>query len=687
MKLKEQVMDFEVFKNWFCNVVGQIPTLPPMPKEVKTTKQKIKWALEVCPESIKDTFQVFSSDDPNVRAEMLAPLINPEYATIGYNMKGYDAVILNGVANHLTPRQLRMLSDCITELLPSPKELVEQNAQELVDQYKGGSYAPTLAEYMSLLPMARTRYRNFIYCDLFDDNSGSLKEKESLLGLDIMESAVDFEKEDLTEEDKVDIIKYCKHDVWAAMIYYIVSCTSFVGAKLDVADAFGLDVKAAYTATNGTLVARALKAVKQKFPDEMRESIDIPKGLKQYIEYALPKDVIDKVCNLPVYTVKGAKHIVQLFGNEVVYANGGIHSIPRNNVWAHTCEEWGLWDFDASSFYPFLMSYHGTLTRTITDPASFRHDILERRLYLKDKKDATPDEQRMQKALKGILVTLFGISGSKFNDCYDLYKCSQTCRVGQLVITALANNVFNQIGKSNIQIVQCNTDGVMVFMRRDKLEMLKDICKTFTEITSIPIEFTEWKATWQRNVNNYLSVSMDGKIKSKGEWLTTEIQTQTHKLRTDSGDNQVAKNACQEYLINGKDIVEYIYSCQDITEFVVNANKGNGYKIVREFNDGREDEYLYRCNRVLACMDKRNGGIKILRRRLGEVKKYRSPSTPDNCELINHNLHGESIDKYKDKIDYMWYIMQAVSYLQDAGKDIWFEMQADKIIQSPIYKE
>ena len=38
---------------------------------------------------------------------------------------------------------------------------------------------------------------------MLDDNTGSLKEKEACMQLDIRESTVDFNKEDLTEEEKI----------------------------------------------------------------------------------------------------------------------------------------------------------------------------------------------------------------------------------------------------------------------------------------------------------------------------------------------------------------------------------------------------------------------------------------------------------------------------------------------------
>lgn len=59
------------------------------------------------------------------------------------------------------------------------------------------------------------------YNELMDDaNGGSLKDCEAIMGLDIRETEVPFDKEDLTAEDIDSIIYYNKHDVYASMYYH-----------------------------------------------------------------------------------------------------------------------------------------------------------------------------------------------------------------------------------------------------------------------------------------------------------------------------------------------------------------------------------------------------------------------------------------------------------------------------------
>lgn len=192
MKLKEQFFDFEVFPNWWCCVIGLYPQ------------------DDNIPESIKNDFIVITSDNSKAREELLSIMQNINYCNFGYNNKYYDNIILNGIANGFTPRQIKILSDIII----NPEA-----------QYQS-------QEALRIAPFAKKKYQNFIYQDMFDDNDGSLKQKEACMQLDIRESNIPFDKQDLTENDKAEIIDYCKHDVWSGMQFYKQVLKSFVATKL-----------------------------------------------------------------------------------------------------------------------------------------------------------------------------------------------------------------------------------------------------------------------------------------------------------------------------------------------------------------------------------------------------------------------------------------------------------------------
>ena len=489
--------------------------------------------------------------------------------------------------------------------------------------------------------------------------------------LDIRETTVPFDKEDLTEDEKAEIIDYCKHDVWSGMHFYKRVLKSFVSTKLLVGKVFDIPVDVCYKSTNANLSGKVLGARRQSFKDSERQDIEIPKELCSYVRYSLPGIIIDRLCASP------DKFDTKLFGNTVSYTNGGIHSVPCKNLVVKANEEWTLMNVDAASFYPAMMIFWKTLSRAVTKPELFK-EMYETRLKFKAQGDVSKDAKDISQAYKLILNTTFGASGNKWLDLYDPYMTTVTCRLGQLLLTSLANNIYNQIGRDNVQVVQTNTDGILCYIRRNKLDLLHAIGDEWTRITHILLEYEEEEITWQRDVNNYILYKKTGKEKSKGGFFVTDmIQPGYNRVRP--LDAYVCRDAIKNYLKHGKDIVDYIYNEQDISKFVVTCHKGSFSGILREFTDGRPDEILHKVNRSYASMDQSLGMIFKTKRVKGEVKKYKAPGCPTHCGLLNNDLSTYDIDKLD--IDYMWYIERTVELLEDQ----WYEMIGDKIVPIQIF--
>ena len=667
LKLLEQMFDFEVFPEWWCCTIGKYPQ------------------DDDIPESIKDNFIVITSDMSDAREKLLQVMCDKEYVNMGYNIKYYDNIILNGIANGFTPRQLKILSDIIID----PDK-----------QYDS-------VEHMRIAPFARKKYTNFVYQDMLDDNTGSLKEKEACMQLDIRETTVPFDKTDLTDAEKAEIISYNKHDVWSSMMFYKIILKPFIASKLAVGRVFNIPMPICYKSTNAQISAIALGAKKRSYDDSHRLDIVIPDALKQYISYSLPSSVVTRLCSSP------DKFDVVLFENDVSYSNGGIHSVPcRPNeikvkskfpAWFLHVKEgngWSLINVDAGSFYPNMMVAWKGLSRAIPDPDKFAK-LIRARLDLKsvigpfeDKYGTHPElapkeeyehyvqSKEQSQAYKLILNTTYGASGNKYLDLYDPYMTTYTCRLGQLLLTALANNLYTQIGKDNIKIIQTNTDGILIYIRDEYKDLMHNIGAEWERISHIPLEFENEHQIWQRDVNNYIMGKANGRVKTKGGFFVTDMQQPGYN-RVRPLDAYVCREAMIEYIAHNKDIVEHIYSESDISKFAVTCHKGTFSGIVREFNDGREDEVLHKVNRVYASLNKDLGMIFKMKKVQGVLKKYKAPGCPPHCELINDDLTKYNINELREDIDYMWYIQETLDMLEAP----WYRYEGNKMIRYEIFPE
>jgi hypothetical protein len=488
------------------------------------------------------------------------------------------------------------------------------------------------------------------------------------------------------------------------MMFYKIILKPFIASKLAVGRVFNIPVDVCYKSTNAKLSALAIGAVKTSYNDANRQDIVIPDGLKQYISYSLPKHIVDRLCASP------EKFETVLFGNDVSYSNGGIHSVPcrpyeikvksKFPAWfvhVKSGNGWSLINVDAGSFYPNLMVAWKGLSRAVKDPSRFAN-LIKARLDLKsvigpfeDKygthPELAPQEEyehyinckEQSQAYKLILNTTFGASGNKYLDLYDPYMTTYTCRLGQLLLTALANNLYNQIGKDNIRIIQTNTDGVLIYIRDEYKDLMYQIGAEWERISHIPLEFENEYQIWQRDVNNYVMGKQNGRVKTKGGFFVTDMQQPGYN-RVRPLDAYVCREAMIEYIAHGKDFVEHIYNESDISKFAVTCHKGSFSGILREFNDGRPDEILHKVNRVYASLDSKLGMIFKTKRMKGELKKYKAPGCPPHCALINDALTKYDINELREDIDYMWYIQNTVDML-DAP---WYDVVGEKIIPYKI---
>jgi len=82
---------------------------------------------------------------------------------------------------------------------------------------------------------------------------------------------------------------------------------------------------------------------------------------------------------------------------------------------------------------------------------------------------------------------------------------------GQLLLTMLCEQ-FAKIS----QILQINTDGVTIKIHKNNIQKMYDIVKWWEELTKLELEDAHYSKMVIRDVNNYLAIYTNGKVKYKG---------------------------------------------------------------------------------------------------------------------------------------------------------------------------
>lgn len=626
---KLRFFDFEVFPHWWCCVFGD------MPEDMQFD------------EDIKQNFVFVSSDDTNCREKLINLMREENVCNVGYNIKHYDLMIANAIYQGFTPEQVKIVNDIIIR----------------------PDLAYSTKEHIRLQPFANRKLSGITYQDLRDDDdkSMSLKEKEAILGLNILETSIPFDKEDLSDEDKAEILYYCNQDVYASMRHYKEVIHEYTMTKKALGDKYGIPEKTWRMSTNASLISKVLGAKRMHFADEEKIEISLPTKIEAYCKQNVPAQILNKLLT------SQDNWEVKAFGNIVSYGNGGIHSVYDTNrkdtqaLYVESDGEYCLVNVDAASYYPSMLIQFDCLSRTVEDKQKFI-DIYNERIAIKHKDNPTKEDEQVQKALKLVLNTAYGASGNKYLDMYDPYMCSRCCRLGQIFLTALACKIYNTI--TSARIIQTNTDGILVYINRNDLDKLQKCMDEWTAVSGIGMDRDEVAKIWQRDVNNYLLVKTSGKIKRKGAWLMDDFH-RPGTVKYGPLDAFVCSKAATKYLVEGIDPAVTLVQCKNLTDFAITCKKGPTYfKVVQRYANGHEEE-LFKCNRVIATKDKSLGKLYKVKRYKGDISYGSMPDTPDNCLVVNEALNTYDFKEIKKQLDYTYYLQRIANMLDIQWKELY----------------
>lgn len=582
-------------------------------------------------------WKVFHNDNLGVRDYLSLP--NRIYC--GYNNKHYDNHILKAIACGADPALVKQISDFI---------IVEDR--------------PGWEHYF--LRQNRFFFDSF---DLMDDTQvgTSLKHIEAHLGYSIEETEVDFNLDrPLTFEEIQSTIRYCKYDVLMTAKLLTLR-KGYLDAKLNVGRSLGMDDTRSLYMTNARLTAAALNAEfvqryderDYRYPDNLDQTL-IPPEVLGFFDRMQDKSVSDS-------DLFSSKLSIMVDGAEAVIGFGGIHHAQTN--YRETADDRVIRNFDVASLYPSLMVYNGYTSRNIPSSEIFEN-FYHTRLKAKQAGD-----KKTANTLKLILNTTYGASLASTNPLYDPLMGRSVCITGQLYILELAQRYLREI--TSVRIIQLNTDGIMISLDPNELHIVYRINDEWQQSKNLILEEDKIQKIIQKDVNNYVMVFENGKVKTKGSYVTYGMSPAG--AFSINNNHTIVKKAVVDYFVNGTPVEDTIYRCTDIHEFQIIAKAGGGYKSVYRVppdfeqykkrwqklnrkSNFRWDNYdgprtsVQRVNRVYASKNP-NMGTLVKVKPDGTVGKI--GGLPDSVIIDNKN------QLTIDSVDREWYVNLARKYIED----------------------
>ena len=325
---------------------------------------------------------------------------------------------------------------------------------------------------------------------------------------------------------------------------------------------------------------------------------------------------------------------VNVYGVDTDFGWGGLHSARKK----YKGEDF-IVNSDVSSFYPSIMIEYGLLSRNVQNPSKFK-EIRDTRFKFKSEKNP------IEKSLKLVLNYTYGACLDTNNELYNQRQGIGICVNGQLLLLDLIEKVEEEF-LDRAQFIQGNTDGVMFkFKCKEDVEKYLKICEIWSKRTRMNLEHDFIKKIIQKDVNNYIYIKEDGKIKSKGAYVK--------KLSLLDNDLPIVNKAIKEKLINNIDLETTINNCNNLIDFQ------KCIKITGKYSHAiyNNKEINLKVLRVFAS--KSSGDSSIMKIKSdGRVEKI--SYTPQRVFIDNSKIINKTIP---DKLDKSWYISIAKDRLE-----------------------
>tara|TARA_R110000744_G_C19371770_1_gene563216 strand:- start:63592 stop:65766 length:2175 start_codon:yes stop_codon:yes gene_type:complete len=333
---------------------------------------------------------------------------------------------------------------------------------------------------------------------------------------------------------------------------------------------------------------KEINEVKKEFPMGWYEEVEL-KGmqtLKDEFGNSVKEKFIDakgrekqRVVKVPKKSYYWCYHIVETLnvvinGFRFDFGVGGIHGAAQGTH--RSTNKRKLRTLDVASYYPNMAIanevYPEHLGKTFCEV--YKDLYFERKKY--DKKSA------LNKALKLALNGTYGDSNNEFSPLYDpAYTMSITIG-GQLSLCMLMGALIDHCGAD---IIMCNTDGFEYFVDVDKIEKADKIVKRWEEVTGLEMEGDTYSVMYIRDVNNYLSVTEDNKVKTKGAY---EVLPFDELGWNKNHSSMVIAKAVYNELIEGGDIESFIRNHDDPYDFMLRTKVPRSSRLVMADDQGNE---------------------------------------------------------------------------------------------------
>lgn len=461
--------------------------------------------------------------------------------TISFNGLGFDLPILAAALKGYSVLQIKKLAD----------RIIKENKPSWLLCKELKLFIPKNWDHIDLIEVAPGQSSLKIY--------GGRLHAPKLQDLPIEPNA------SISPEQRKLMRDYCVNDLETTALLYN-KLEKQIALRVSMSEQYGVDLR---SKSDAQIAETVIKSELQKMTGNYYGKTELPSNTKfryqnpHIISYETEqlKDIFNKVLSLDFKlgangSVKMPQELadakIKIGNSEYNMGIGGLHSCEKSQ-YIYADDEHILMDVDVASYYPSIILQQQLAPKSLGQPfLEVYQSIVTRRLQAKREGDKVTAD-----TLKICVNGSFGKLGSKWSALYAPDLLIQTTITGQLALLMLIEKLEAQ----GISVVSANTDGVVIYTKKGRLNDLRNVCFEWMLDTSYELEETHYRCIASRDVNTYVAVTTDGEAKRKGAFAGGGLAK--------NPDCPIAFDAVAEFLAKAVPVEETINNCNDITKFVL----------------------------------------------------------------------------------------------------------------------
>lgn len=441
----------------------------------------------------------FRRSEPRAPERLKLFMTQPGATFVGFNSKSFDAPVVYAFCAGCTEAEIKRIANDIISSRMQPWDAMRKYS---LPQFK--------FDHIDLIEVAPS----FV----------GLKAYGARMHMPVLQDMPLAHDAEVTEEQKTEIDTYCDNDLDTTQAL-LMSLEKEVLLRVQMSRQYGADMRSksdSQMAEQAYISSMGLQRRENQVP---RNVTYTPPSFLNFNTPAL-QALLQRVSAHTFEMKQSTGHVVLpdfLGAEQVVFGSGsyqlgvgGIHSTHDRSVCYVAGTDSVICDIDAESFYPSLILLAGMYPEAVGPKFLEEYrKIYDRRIEAKRSGDKATNE-----TLKISLNGTFGKLASRWSVLYAPEFMLAVTLTGQFTLLML----IEHLEASGVLTLSANTDGIAVRYARELETEVKKVVSSFEQLTGLRFEFTPYRVLAMKDVNNYIAVKPDRRLKEKGIYAPLSLK-------------------------------------------------------------------------------------------------------------------------------------------------------------------